>query len=305
MDEKSKNSILIVDDEKSNLMVLTHLLSREYTIYTARDGQDAINKARKLLPDLILLDIIMPEMDGYDALAALKKSDETRAIPVIFITGLDSGEDEEKGLALKAADYISKPFRSAIVKLRIRNQVQIVNQLRTIERLSMIDQLTGIANRRSFDNRLNMEWRRAIREKTAISLLMIDVDKFKKYNDTYGHQQGDVLLQAVADVYCRTLKRPGDFAARWGGEEFAILLPASDMNGALTVAEDIRANVENEVIVCPDGEATKVTVSIGVNTKDPNTNCSIDSFISGADSALYAAKGRGRNRVCQYEGDPC
>ncbi|MCL2877410.1 MAG: diguanylate cyclase [Acidobacteria bacterium] len=301
MDEIKKNSILIVDDEKSNLMVLTHVLSQEYTIFTAKDGHDAINKARKLLPDLILLDIIMPGLNGYEVLAKLKNSERTRDIPVIFITGLDSSEDEEKGLILNAADYISKPFRPAIIKLRIRNQIQIVNQLRTIERLSMIDQLTNIPNRRSFDNRLNMEWKRAIREKTTLSLFMIDVDKFKVYNDTYGHQQGDVVLRTVAEVFMRTIRRPGDFAARWGGEEFAVLLPTTDMIGALIVAEQIRANVEKAVIACPYGGITKVTISIGVNTKSPDGNSSLDGFISGADSALYAAKEKGRNRVCQYE----
>jgi len=301
MDEVKKNSILIVDDEKSNLMVLTHVLSHDYTIYTAKDGQDAVNKAVKLLPDLILLDIVMPEMNGYEVLATLKNSEKTREIPVIFITGLDSSEDEEKGLVLNAADYISKPFRPAIVKLRIRNQIQIVNQMRTIERLSMIDQLTDIPNRRSFDSRLNMEWKRAIREKTALSIFMIDVDKFKTYNDTYGHQQGDIVLQRAAEIFMSTIRRPGDFAARWGGEEFAVLLPVTDMDGAVKVAEQIRANVEKAVIPCTDGGITKVTISLGVNSELPDNDKSLDGFISGADSALYTAKETGRNRICRYE----
>ena len=302
MDEIKKNSILIVDDEKSNLMVLTHLLGREYAIYTAKDGRDAIDKAGKLLPDIILLDILMPEMDGYEVLAELKNSNETRDIPIIIITGLSSSEDEEKGLALKAADYISKPFHAAIVKLRVSNQIKIVNQLRTIKRLSMVDRLTDIPNRRNFDARLNMEWLRAIREKTPISLLMIDVDKFKPYNDTYGHQQGDAALKIVAQICTRTIRRPGDFAARWGGEEFAVLLPVSDSNGASIISEKIRVNVENTVIPCPNGRATKVTISIGVNTEFPRYGSSLDNFISRADSVLYAAKQKGRNIVCLYEG---
>ena len=302
MDEVKKNSILIVDDEKSNLMALTNMLGQEYIIYTAKDGQDAINKALSLLPDLILIDIIMPGMDGYEVLTKLKNMEETRNIPVIIIIGLYNSDDEEKGLLLNAVDFISKPFHQPIVKLRIRNQIQIVNQLRTIERLSMIDQLTNIPNRRNFDNRLKMEWSRAIREKTSISLLMIDVDKFKVYNDTYGHQQGDVVLRTISNVYMRTLRRPGDFAARWGGEEFAVLLPVSDVGGALLIAEQVRANVENTPIPCPDGGVTKVTISIGVNTELPNNSSSLDGFISGADSALYAAKEKGRNKVCLYEG---
>ena len=302
MDEVKKNSILIVDDEKSNLTVLTNMLGQEYIIYTAKDGQDAINKALNLSPDLILLDTIMPEMDGYEVLTKLKNTEETRNIPVIIIIGLYSSEDEEKGLLLNAMDFISKPFHPPIVRLRIRNQIQIVNQLRTIEHLSMIDQLTNIPNRRNFDSRLKMEWSRAIREKTSISLFMIDVDKFKVYNDTYGHQQGDVALLTVSNIYTRTLRRPGDFVARWGGEEFAVLLPVSDADGALLVAEQMRANVENTAIPCSDGGVTKVTISIGVNTELPNNGSSLDGFISGADRALYAAKENGRNKVCLYEG---
>ncbi|MDR0330778.1 MAG: diguanylate cyclase, partial [Chitinispirillales bacterium] len=237
MDEIVKNSILIVDDEKTNLMILTRILGEKYNIFAAKDGAYAIKKAAELKPDLIMLDIVMPGMSGYEVLAALKKQDATREIPVIFITGLTSAEEEEKALSLSAVDYINKPFRPNIVMLRVRNQIRNINQIRTIERLSMIDQLTEIANRRSFDNRLNQEWRRAIREKTPISLLMLDIDKFKTYNDTYGHLQGDIILRAVAKEIERSLKRPADFAARWGGEEFAALLGNTDAPGALKVAE--------------------------------------------------------------------
>ena len=136
MSEANKNSLLIVDDEKLNLKILAHILSPEYTVFTAQSGADAIEKAKEYLPDLILLDIIMPEMDGYEVLAAIKDLSETRDIPVIFITGLSSRDDEEKGLSFAAADYIGKPFSAAVVKLRVRNQIQIVNQIRTIESLS-------------------------------------------------------------------------------------------------------------------------------------------------------------------------
>jgi diguanylate cyclase (GGDEF)-like protein len=292
-----KNSILIVDDEMSNLMVLTHILGSEYTIYTAKSGANAIEKAREFKPDLILLDIVMPEMDGYEVLGALRKTDETCRIPIIFITGLSSNEDEEKGLSLDAADYISKPLNSKIVKLRVRNQIQIINQLRTIEHLSMIDQLTGIPNRRSFDERLNIEWKHAIRENRPISILIIDIDKFKTYNDVYGHQQGDVVLQKVAGTIQRSLKRPTDLATRWGGEEFVILLPETDLEGGLEVAEHIRENIEQEKIPCADGSTPRVTVSIGVNTQYPTQGSPTESFFSNADKALYVAKELGRNRV--------
>jgi diguanylate cyclase (GGDEF)-like protein len=233
-------------------------------------------------------------------LAALKKSEKTQKIPIIFITGLSSDEDEAKGLALDAADYITKPFAAKIVKLRVRNQMQIINQMRTIERLSMIDQLTEIPNRRSFDERLFLEWNQAIREKTPISILVMDVDKFKYYNDTYGHQQGDVVLKTVAKVFSQSIRRPADFVARWGGEEFTVLLPNTVAGGAMEVAETIRAAVENTVILCADGTETKVTISIGVFTQIPEQSCTIDTFITNADEALYTAKRTGRNKVVHF-----
>ena len=298
---EEKNTVLIVDDEPPNIVALMHILSPVYTVYAANNGQKAIETAEKYLPDVILLDIIMPEMDGYDVLQELKKSEKTCDIPVIFITGLNKEDDEEKGLTLGAADYISKPFNSAIVKLRVKNQIKMLNQLRIIEQISMIDQLTSIPNRRGFDSRMDMEWIRAIRENSLISILIMDVDKFKVYNDTYGHQQGDKVLKAVASSVLQALQRPGDFGARWGGEEFVVLLPNTDLNGALHIAEKIRVNISNLVIHCADGTDTKVTISIGVKTQAPRQDSSRENFINEADKALYKAKETGRNRVC-YSG---
>jgi diguanylate cyclase (GGDEF)-like protein len=297
----NENSLLIVDDDTSSLMELIHILQPHYKIYTAKDGASALKKAEKSPPDLILLDIIMPEMDGYEVFAELKKSENTKGIPVIFITGLDSIADEEKGLTMEAADYISKPFSPLIVKLRVRNQIQMLNQLRVIERMSMTDQLTEIPNRRSFVSRLHLEWDRAVREHAPISILIVDVDHFKKYNDIYGHQQGDAALTAVAKIFTQSLRRPADFAARLGGEEFVVLLPHTDLTGALAVAEQIRASTENAVIPCADGSDTKLTVSIGVNTQHPTQKCMVDFLALYADKALYAAKNAGRNRVCHYD----
>jgi len=301
MDKMERNSLLIVDDDASSLMALTHILQADYKIYTAKDGASALKKAAKYLPDLILLDILMPKMDGYEVLGALRKPENAwEEIPVIFITGLNHCHDEEKGLALGARDYITKPFQATIVKLRIKHQIQIINQLRTIRHLSMIDTLTEIANRRSFDARLRSEWARAIRENAPISMLLIDVDHFKDYNDTYGHQQGDVALQTIAKLFAQKFKRPGDFLARWGGEEFAGLLSNTDMQGGLMLGEEIRVGVEGLVIPCADGSSTKMTISVGVNTQVPTQDSSIDAFISCSDKALYAAKSAGRNRVCAY-----
>jgi diguanylate cyclase (GGDEF)-like protein len=297
MSETKKNTILIVDDESVNLKILNHILGQDYTIYTAANGKNAVEKAMELKPDLIILDILMPEMDGYETLTALKNCDETKKIPVIFITGLSNNLDEEKGLSLDAADYIPKPFSAMIVKLRVRNQIQIVNQLRTIEHLSLIDQLTQIPNRRNFDERLSLEWRKAVREKTPISLLMIDIDNFKNVNDSLGHQKGDFALQRIAEEYPKVFKRPADFAARWGGEEFIALLPNTPMEGALEIAERIRLNIENLDIPLENGLNLKITVSIGVNSLIPNQESSIDAFLSNTDMALYSAKDAGRNRV--------
>jgi len=298
--EAKKNSLLIVDDENVNLKVLTHILGSDYMIYTATSGKNAIEKAKEYKPDLILLDILMPDMDGYQTLAEIKSCDEIKKIPVIFITGLDSDEDEEKGLSLDAADYIIKPFRPAIAKLRVRNQIQIINQLQTIERLSMIDQLTNISNRRSFDDRLRMEWKKSVREQTPISMLMMDLDKFKHINDTYGHLQGDVVLQTVAAIFPKSFKRPGDFAARWGGEEFVVLMPNTLLEGAVKVAERIRHEVENRFIPSVDGVDIKITISIGVTSLTPTLENTIDAFLSDADKGLYAAKEAGRNCVVCY-----
>ena len=303
--EYKSNTLLIVDDENANLKVLTYILGADYTIYTATNGASAIEKAKELRPDLILLDILMPGMDGYETLSVIKNSEDINKTPIIFITGLDSAEDEEKGLSLDAADYITKPFSAPIVKLRVRNQIQIINQLRTIEHLSMIDQLTGIPNRRSFDSRLRMEWKQAIREQTHISLLMMDLDKFKSINDTYGHQQGDIVLKTVAGVFSHSLKRPADFTARWGGEEFIVLLPKTPLSGAIEVAENIRADVEKTPIprfeeLSSDSSALYITLSIGITSQRPVKDSPIDTFISNADKALYTAKETGRNKIMQY-----
>jgi diguanylate cyclase (GGDEF)-like protein len=305
MDNKQKNSILIVDDEIPNLVVLSRILGSEYTIYTAKNGEEALEKAREYTPDLILLDIVMPGIDGYEVLNVLKNTQETRRIPVIFITGLSSREDEEKGLSLDAADYISKPFSAKIVRLRVRNQIQIINQLRTIERLSLLDQLTGIANRRSFDEKIRIELKRAARERQPISILIMDIDKFKEFNDNYGHQLGDFVLQTTSAVMQNSIRRSTDFIARWGGEEFVVLLPNTSLEGALEVAEQIRANIEKEVIPCGNGQTISVTVSIGANTLTPNHDnpVSIDIFFSDADKALYKAKELGRNRVQAADAD--
>jgi len=305
MADSRKNSILIVDDEAAGIMALTNMLSQDYMIYAGKSGQDAIGLAKEYQPDVILLDIVMPEMNGYETLAKLKNDEDTQPIPVIFVTGLNNTEDEEKGLILGASDYISKPFSDTIAKLRVRNQIKIVNQLRMINHLSTTDQLTGIPNRRSFNLQVDKEWSRNMRDKKPLSLMILDIDRFKAFNDTYGHQQGDEVLRIIAVALKDSLRRSSDFAARWGGEEFVILLPNTDMNGALVNAERIRENIEQTSITISNGRSVGLTVSIGVATIIPMQELNQSELISQADRALYTAKEKGRNMVCKFDGEVC
>ena len=300
LDEK-KNTVLIVDDDALNIAALSQILRDDYTLYLERDGFNAIAQAKELLPDLILLDVVMPDIDGFEVLSVLKSIKETSQIPVVFVTGLSGAQAEEQGLALGAADYIYKPFSPAIVKLRVKNQLQIVNQMRLINLLSITDTLTGLFNRRHFNTRLHYEWKRAIREKSLISILMIDVDHFKTYNDTYGHLQGDVVLKGISEIMRQKLQRSTDMLARWGGEELAVLLPLTDLPGACVVAEKLRSAVDNHAFMCGEVQ-TKVTISIGVNCVAPWKYSNMDVFLEEADKALYLAKKMGRNRAEVAEG---
>jgi len=299
-----KNSVLIIDDHETTITALQKILSSEFTVFAALNGNEGIKLAEKYMPDIILLDILMLEMDGYAVISELKKNDVTQSIPVIFLTALTSDADEEKGLAMGAVDYIVKPFSPAIVKLRITNQMKMLEQFRTIEKLSMSDQLTGLPNRRSFEERSKVEWARAGREKTPISILITDIDKFKDYNDTYGHLQGDVVLQEIAKAFNNVLKRPADFIARWGGEEFIVILPNTDSRGAQDIAEQFRAAAEHTMVLGPENSITNITVSIGINSHNLPSGKLAD-FFQGADTALYEAKRLGRNRVCVFQsGNP-
>jgi len=299
MDKDTKSKLLIVDDEASVLAVLNRILSGEYEIITAKTGNEALKLAQEQHPDLILLDILLPDLDGYNVIVQLKSSEETNAIPVIFITGLTSEEDEEKSFLLGGADYIIKPFKPAAIRARIRKHLEILNQMKALEGIGLTDSLTGLPNRRSFEDRMEMEWRRAAREQKPLSFLMVDFDGFKAYNDTYGHLQGDSLLRAAAGVFTSWAKRPADHPARLGGEEFGILLPDTDLKPALVIAEGIRAAVEGlRLPVKESKKLSSVTVSIGVNSIVPQRDNSITDFIAGADEALYAAKKAGKNRIC-------
>lgn len=290
--------LLIVDDEKQNRALLTELLQGEHRIILAKDGKQALERAREHNPDLILLDVLMPEMDGYRVIRELKNDDQTRNIPVIFITALDSAGDEERGLELGAVDYISKPFNPAIVRVRIRNHLQSVHQRRQLEQMAMLDSLTGIPNRRRFNEVLEQEWRRCMRDGVPLSLIVVDVDHFKAFNDTYGHAAGDEVLRRVASTLQTSLRRPGDFVSRYGGEEFVMLLPGIDSEGARILSEHARADIEGEKIPHALSEvAPWITISLGGATRIPQENGESSELFRLADTYLYEAKHTGRNRV--------
>jgi diguanylate cyclase (GGDEF)-like protein len=298
-DNNEKQSILVVDDESSNLLAINKLFSPENTIYFAKTGADCLRLAEENKPDIILMDVMMPDVNGFDVLLQLKNNPSTMKIPVILVTGLADEEDEERGFTYGAVDYIKKPFKNAIVKVRVNTHLQIARQLKENERLGRIDPLTGLANRRQFNERLELEWKQAIRDQVDIAFIMLDLDYFKQYNDTYGHPQGDELLKQVARVLTQAGRRPGDLPARLGGEEFGVLLPQTDTEAAAIIAEKIRASVEAmQVPLLAGSSITKITCSLGVAGWTPQLGDNMDDLPAKADAALYDAKKSGRNRVC-------
>lgn len=297
---QEKARILIVDDEKMNLKVLADLLKDEYALVLARSGEDALQHALgDSPPDLILLDVVMPQMGGYEVIKKLKNNDKTKNIPVIFVTALSSVADEEHGLKLGAVDYITKPFSPPIVKIRIRNHLRLVHHYKLLDQLAYLDGLTVIPNRRRFEEVFQQEWSRAARNGTPFSLAMVDVDFFKQYNDHFGHAMGDVALQKIAKALERGLKRPGDLVARYGGEEFVMVLPETDAAAAKVVAERSLNNVIDLNLPHQYSQAADhVTVSIGlVTTVHMDKKSLPQTFLKTADQNLYLAKQNGRNQV--------
>jgi diguanylate cyclase (GGDEF)-like protein len=292
-------TVLIVNDEDAVLAQLQRLLTPEYEVLSARSVVEALSRFSDVRPDLVLMDAGPFRDKLRDVQTLLKDSAGGRTIPFIIMTDPEDENAVERCLQLGAADCLEKPLRDAVVKVRVKTQIQIVRQMRMIEKLGFIDALTDIPNRRSFDAHMDKEWRRAVREKKPISFLMIDLDNFKLYNDTYGHLQGDEMLKAAAKIFVDAARRPGDLAARIGGEEFGIILPDTDMQGARRIAEGIRKAAEAERVPVPGPEpATAVTVSIGIASCTPAEGSVLREFIAEADAFLYAAKRAGRNRVC-------
>ena len=296
-EERSK--ILIVDDNKQNIEMLMALFRGEYRIAAAINARRAIKIARSdAPPDIILLDIIMPEVDGYQLCAELKEDPKTKHIPIIFVTAVSEIMDENRGFALGAVDYITKPFHPPMVKARVKLHLNLKRKQELLEKFAFIDALTEIPNRRRFDENLNIEWHRAMRSGAPLSLIMLDIDHFKIFNDTYGHGQGDDCLRQVARAMERSLRRSSDFVARYGGEEFAVILPSATEQEACHVAEQIRSAIKDLNIEHSDSPVTpQVTMSMGIATIVPDGHCQSDRLVTEADKQLYAAKTSGRDTI--------
>lgn len=294
-----RHAILIVDDMTSNIQVLANALQEDYRIKVATSGERALQIAQsESPPDLILLDIMMPGLDGYQVCKQLKSDPKTSGIPIIFVTALTEVSDEEKGLNLGAVDYITKPFHLPIVKARVRNHMSLKLKTDLLEELSHVDGLTHIANRRHFNEVLDKEARRILRLSQPISLIMLDIDFFKPFNDNYGHGLGDECLTQVAKALRSVIKRPGDLLARYGGEEFAVILPETPEQGAYKVGEDLRAAVEAMRFSHQYSEvADHVTISVGVASNEHDQGECMQTLLQRADQALYQAKKAGRNQV--------
>lgn len=298
MNNELMPTILLVDDEILNIQILASALSDEHRILMAPSGMKAIEIAKAQLPDIIVLDINMPDISGYEVCKRLKADDATRSIPIVFATGRESEEDELYGLQLGAIDYLKKPFRVALIKARLKNLVDLKRKTDLLESLASIDGLTGIPNRRSFDETYDAEWRYACRKGRQISLILIDIDFFKQYNDHFGHAQGDECLRKVAKCIRNTAQRATDFVARYGGEEFVVVIRESDASQAIELAEKIRSAVEALEMEHPSSPLNhRVTVSLGAATVGPVIEEQPETMFELADKRLYHAKQQGRNKV--------
>jgi diguanylate cyclase (GGDEF)-like protein len=291
--------LLIADDQPINIRVLYELFRHECDVFMATSGAQAVQIAQTELPDLILLDVVMDDLDGHDVCRLLKSDPLTSDVPVIFITAQDREDDEVKAFGLGAVDFLSKPINPVVTKARVRTHLTLKLQGDLLRANALLDGLTGVANRRKFDEDLLADWRHCAREGAPLALLMVDVDYFKRYNDQYGHQAGDACLKSVAKALVQSLRRPYDKVARYGGEEFACLLPKTDLAGAHLIAQRMLDQVrELGIEHLPSCIDANVTISVGVASMLASRDgASTATLLKAADDALYEAKRAGRARV--------
>lgn len=293
-----KAVILIVDDEVSNIEIMNAVLEDSYEVCFATSGEQAIEVARSVLPDLILLDVLMPGVDGYEVCRTLKQDRLLADVPIIFTTGLDDQEAEAHGLSLGAIDYVTKPIQPVVLGVRVRNHIELKRLRDQLAEMAVTDALTGLSNRRRLEQALGIETARLARSEDWLSVIMIDIDFFKAFNDTYGHPAGDRCIAMVAAALNRAVRRASDLTARYGGEEFACVLPGTDSEAAMTVAKEIQAQVQSLSIPHIQSQVSRcVTVSIGVATARCLPGMVPDLWISNADRQLYLSKAGGRNRI--------
>lgn len=301
--EPSKETVFIIDDSKFEINLLRLVLQDIYTIQSASNAQEALQLLHKNpLPDLIVLDVLMPNMDGFSLCKSLKENPSTKDIPIIFITAKVDAADETKGLEYGAVDYITKPFNPAIMKARIKTHLELKRRHDQLATLSSIDGLTQIPNRRRFDDFLDLEWNRAIREKIPLSVMLLDIDHFKFYNDHYGHIAGDECLKSVAHAVSTLVHRSTDLFARYGGEEFAIILPNTGITGIHFLSKAILAKIHNLNIPHEYSPVSShVTCSIGGAAFIPSPDSSKTDFLNQVDKALYQSKTNGRNQFTSVD----
>lgn len=289
--------VLIVDDSTAQAVQLKSILENEYDVTIAQTAEDGLRCASSEDFSLILLDVVMPGMDGFTLLKRLQEEMITQSVPVILITSLSDVTDEQHGLILGAVDYITKPFNPLIAKARVNTHIKLYQYRRQIERQSMTDQLTGIANRRRYERCSLAKWNEAIRLHVPFSVCMFDIDRFKIYNDTFGHPAGDKVIAAVAQAAASHLQRSTDFLARYGGEEFVAVSIGDRAEQIFGHLKKVRQAVENLHIPHDPSVSQWVTISIGGVTVIPEMGSTYDFYLKLADTMLYDAKKNGRNMV--------
>jgi diguanylate cyclase (GGDEF)-like protein len=294
-----KPKLLVVDDQPINIQVMHQVFGGDYQVFMATSGTQALSICQTNPPDLVLLDIVMPGMDGFEVCTELKANDATCNIPVIFVTAHTDAAQETHGLSLGAVDFIAKPVNPAVVRARVKTQLTLKFQSDLLRKLVFLDGLSGVFNRRYFDQQLGVEWARSTRSSSPLSAIMIDVDHFKLYNDHYGHQAGDDCLRQIAMALKACLKRPADLVARYGGEEFGCILPDTAFDDAMGLANEMERKVRALGIPHEASSVARVvTVSVGVATRTVDSVDDAVAMIGLADAQLYDAKQSGRGRVC-------